>query len=251
MSDELSDDVRARQMGWVDRDEWVEQGKDPDDHITSTAFVEKSENDAALAISSNRKLQRMIDEQQKTMVAMQERMEKAHEAEIKDLKRKLQQAARDGDMEAHGEAMKDLEEAQSTPVPKVESEDPVKVAAQNFIDRVPQFNTDEAVKKEAIALERYHSMYKSDPNEIFEAVEKDLRQKMPEKFGAAKSDPKPRATVTPNGRPTGRKKGLTFDSLPEADKAIYRKSAKMWEGQGKTYTKEQFMKTYAREIRND
>ena len=253
MSEEVetgpTDEDRARQVGWTDKDEWVAQGRDPDLHRSASDFMAKQEENAALAIKNARRLSDQVHQQQKAIVAITERMEKAHKAEVKSLEAKLEQYAKEGDTEKIQETIKEIRDKDKETIPQVNN-DAINQAARAFVDRVPEFNTDPIVAAAARELEAAvtndPTFAGSSPSEIYGEVEKRLKTELPHKF-QSQEEVTPRKTVTPAGRPAARSGKLTFASIPKEDQEQYKTVRRMFESRGKSYSKDDFMKTYIAE----
>lgn len=245
--EEVSNETSAGQLGWVDQETWVERGRDPGEHISADAFMEKQDNNAGLAIKNFRRLSAQVADQQKTMVRMEEMMTKAHTTEMADLKAQMRKAGEEGDMATYDTHAASLEEKQKEVVAPVNTE--VQDAAQSFVARVPEFNTDTTVMAVARQLETQvrsdPSFFNSDHNAVYAEVEKRLRVELPNKFAQPQAEVTPRKSVTPAGRPAQKGGKLSFNSLPSEDKAQFKKMAAMFKSRGKEYTEKQFMKSYA------
>jgi len=249
MSDEQegpTPDESAGQLGWVDQETWIFRGKDPDDHISAEDFMDKQENNAALAIKNNRRLSAQVHEQEKAIVRMEEKWQKLYDTDTAALRGKVRKAAEEGDMDAYDTHSASLEERQNeSPAPA--GNNGIQEAAQDFVNRVPEFNEDATVQAVAKQLENEVRATESDPVRIYAEVEKRLRTELPHKFKALEAEVTPRQTVTPAGRPASKNGKLSFNSLPAEDKAAYESTKRMFKARNKDYTKDQFMKGYAEE----
>lgn len=236
-------DERAAQIGWVNEDTWVERGNSAEDHIGAEDFMTKQEENGGLAIKNARRLSDQVHAQEKAIVALEARWQKTYDADTADLKAQIRKAAEEGDMDAYDAHAASLEEREKIE-PAVDTS--MQVAAQAFVARVPEFNTDATVARVAKGLETDVrsdlSFSGADHATVFAEVEKLLREELPHKF--KHKEVTPRKSVEPAGRAVSKGGKVTFKTLPAEDRAQYETTARMFKNGGKEYTKEQFMKTY-------
>ena len=265
-------EARARRMGWRPREEY--RGP-PGEFRDATAFIEHAEENLPLAVARNRSLERQVEsmtgelgETKALLGTLVERTRRAEEIGYRRARREIE-AERDraidaGDRDGVREADTRLRELGPEPVaqpgnghaatqppaqPAQPQMDPV---VQAWIGQNPWFTSNPEANAVAVALHGVvtQQMPHLALDEKLAETTRRMRQRMPELFGqSAEAQGNPRrgaaAAVSPSQSGAPRQTNpRSFDALPPDVKRQYDRQAKMLEGKGDPFTKDEFARYY-------
>ena len=242
---------KAKEMGgFISKEDWIEQGKDPEDWRSPEDFVKRGEE--IIPILKDR-LKKLEDEQKATIRSYDhkikkiekdsfEKARKEYEEKLLKITNSKKAAAEENDLEAYMEAEQE-EKKLSPPVePEVEPE-PKYTAPADFVtwqEENQWYNTDQDMTDFAIAYANRIQVQKNLPDgiELYNEVSKKVKQVFPDKF----KNPKREEAVavegdSPQEQPSNKK---SFANLPESAKQTYHRLKKKFEMQGKKFTKEEY-----------
>lgn len=225
---------KAREGGWVDKEEWIEQGKDPSEWITAYGFNrdgelmerirsqgrELQETKVALAEIPTLKagLKELGEHNQK--IAQQE-----YDRAMRDLKKDLKAARLDADVDAETaieesiDALKESKPVKKEPEKAEPPQDPYFIEWQAK-DENKWFHTDLVMRGavEAIAVDYLNKNPNSSSRDVIEHAVSKLKEEMPGKFK------KPQSVVDANSRstntPSKRKSKYSVRDLTDDQKAF-------------------------------
>lgn len=228
-------EAEATNMGWHDPKKDDFRG-DKENALSAEDFVKKGEKELPILRDNNRKLQRIIDENEsskkefkKFMTGQLEKEKSAHEA----LKR---QAVEDGDTDRYDELNKNApKETQKEDAAEKESAIEIEFKQRNTWYGVDKKRTQVAmnVDHELRALRNVLS-----PTEYAERVEAKVEELMPTK--AAHN------TVASPRKKLGATKSKTFEAMPQENRDACSRMEKSW-----GITKESYVKSYYEGLEND
>lgn len=95
---------KASADGWVPKDDWVEQGKDPDDWVSAKKF-----NERGSMIGQIKALQKQADENTKSFEERLDKVNKFHEAQLEVKLNELKEQRRDAIEQADVEAVEEYD----------------------------------------------------------------------------------------------------------------------------------------------
>ena len=190
-------EVQAGEQGWVSKDEWDESGRDPDEWRPAKEFVERGEIFKAL-----HNVKRELKQEKAARETLQKHhqyvFEKAHLKALEDLKREKRAAIRADDHETAetiAEEMETLKETHAKEKQIVVQEEQ-KAGAPNpefqmWVDKNPWYVSDMDLRDfaDATAIVYINRNTGSTPAQVLKHVEKELRNKFPDKFGTRKAAP--------------------------------------------------------------
>ena len=187
-------EVSARTQGWVTKEEWEASGRPVDDWRPAKEFVDRGE-----LFKSIHSTKRELKQTQQALDALQRHhqyvFEKAHAQALKDLKDERRLALRNEDLD-RVEAIEDEIEARNqqfqkerpVPVPVVASGPPVEFT--NWVSANSWYESDADLRDFAdaagLVYVNKHPEARNNPMVVLQHVEKEIRQKFPEKFGTVK-----------------------------------------------------------------
>lgn len=223
---------QASIQGWVPLAEWEATGRSKDEWRPAKEFVERGE-----LYKSIHSTKRELKETKDALTALQRHhqyvFQKAHEQAVRDLRAEKRLAIRNEDFERVEEIETEIDEmkdqfqkeqvalVQSTTPPQTQDSAP---EFQIWLDRNPWYLTDPQLRDEAEAT-GYLYMNKGGTKEgLLAHVEKTVKTKFPEKFGAARrSAPSAVAAVD---RTSGKKAANALPSvkdLPDEMQVVVRR----------------------------
>lgn len=206
---------QASQFGWVPKEDWVAQGKDPSEWRSAKEFNERGE-----LYNSLHSTKRELKQTQATLTALQRHhqfvFEKAHQQAIEELKREKRAAMRNEDFETV-EAIEDEMEKKANEFREAQAiltrEQQVAAAAaqphpdfQAWVGRNSWYTQNPEMKEDADA---FGVVYMSKnptaaPADVLKYVEGRIRKQYAEKFQTRKAAPSAVAGVNrtnASGRP--------------------------------------------------
>lgn len=269
-------EARARRMGWKPRDEF--NGRNGASWVDADEFVQRGETMMPLLLERNRALDKQVstlgNDLTETKTMMQTLLERTRKAEetgykraLSELEAKQRAAVQAGDTEAFEGAARQIKELTppppppEPPKPAAQTVDPV---IQTWIADNPWFNRDPEAN--AIATGIHGVVSQTMPHlsleEKLAETTRRVRRRMPELFEAPvrEADPPPnnerrRAPAAVSASQSAGSRGVkpgSFESLPAMVQAEYARAARMLEGKGKPYTKEEhadiYYKAYPEEL---
>lgn len=236
---------RASQHGWVPEEEWVEQGKDPDDWVDAKTFNMRGE-----FFDKIHKQKREIDDMRKALDDLKHLQQKTAEIErekvLRELKNAKKAAVEAGDGEAVVELDERIDEVKAYRVPDVTQEQ-MQRAQQEAQDRFVQwkaenqwYDTDPELAEYADFIGMKMQQEGKTPDEIFESVGKKVKQQFSHKFGNPRRN---ESSVAPStGRKaSGRASKVKWSDLPED----FQKAGNNFIKTGVYESKEEYIKTLA------
>lgn len=246
---------KASSLGWVSKEEWVEQGKDPDDWKPAKVFLEHGD-----MIGKIRNQSKELEESRRAITFMHEKhktaYEKGYQNALADLRNQKRAALADGDFVKADEidekidATKEaLEQVKNTPppVPQTQQVDPDHV---EWVQRNPWYTEPRLMRyADSIAIDYINEQKKlGNPltaNQVRKYVEEEVKKEFPHKFPQrAKGPPTPDG----EGRATGKTSTNGLDpklakvesNMTEEERQIMRTLLK-----STGMTKEKYLKQYA------
>ena len=246
-------EARAREQGWVAKEEWVASGRDPADWRPADIFVDRGELLGKIKSQSSemRELKSMV-----TYLAQQNQKlyEAGYQRAIAELEAARDQAVEASDHKAvreldrqireHEKAMNDVKKAQPTIDPNL-----VRQQAQEhyeeFISRNPWYTKDEALQDWAngAAVKIRSQNPTATDKEIYRLLEQNVRKTFPDKFKRVGAPSPDGASNRSAGSPARKDGNSDFEALlaelPEAEAQIARNLVKRGH-----VTKEKFMQDF-------
>lgn len=230
----------ARNMGWVDADEWK---GNPDAHVSAKEFVERGEERPGLAIANNKKLQEQLNSMQGELAAQkadfqrmvqmnqkrEERQRAQYEQELRDVKAAQAKAFENGDeaefkrLDSYRDSLnEELRRPMESESKSDDKEDRAEVERQ-WIQENSWYTTDHNLYKAANEYSQFVSL--KNPNmsmkDNLAQVDEFMRKEHPEAFGMAKPKPKPRMDNGSNfNSPPFSKKSKGFADLTSEAKRM-------------------------------
>ena len=189
-------EVEAMEQGWLPKDQWVEAGKNPDEHRSAKEFKERGE--LFKTIHQNK---RELQKTQQALTTLQRHhqfvFEKAHQQALADLKREKRQAMKDEDLGKVAELDEAIEARQEQfAEEKAQLAPAVQPAAvpQEFTDWVGRndwYERDEDLREFADATGIVYAGKNPGlaPSAVLRHVEEKVRKQFPEKFGQRRAAP--------------------------------------------------------------
>jgi hypothetical protein len=252
---------RAKRMGWVPADEF--RG-DPENWRDAEDFVKRGEEMLGIAKERNRALDTRIQQLEDTIKDFteyhktveqraQERAEREYKKEIQRIQEEMKAAVRDGDvnkfevLEKEREQLKEPEEVGTpTNTPPAAFREWHKENRWYTAPGVPSAEGDKRISAYAdkialFFLEDPEFKYTAQDREFYDAVQREVEAKFPEKFEGVEAPPA-RGRVESGEKFTPRRKargGKTTSDLPPEDRA----QMKRFVSEG-LLTEEQFLKDY-------
>lgn len=243
---------KASELGWVSKEEWVEQGKDPDDWKPAKLFLEHGD-----MIGKIRSQAKELDDTRRAMQFVhaknQEVYARGYQQAITELRQQKRAALADGDFVKADELDEKIDVTKAELTKVVHTPPPV---VQNQVD--PKFIEwskrngwygEPRLQKfaDAIAIE-YININKGQvtPDDVFDFVEKEIKKEFPHKFPK-----KTQGAPNPDGEGRANKGGTTSNRLEpklaqaEANMSDQEKSIMRTMIRQTGMTKEKYLKLYA------
>lgn len=220
------EEARARKNGWVGLDEWVEQGRKPEDHVPAKFFNQKGD-----MIGQINKLK---DEHRKTQREIEERLRQNNEfhkanldVQLKNLEEKLKTAVEDGDynqVQNINQQKNTLEgqinQLNQASIPQVNEDI---IHEQEWAQSNPWFT--ETSPKGAYAQQVANKLLAQGVSgkALTDQIEKEISVHFPDPKTIERNENREKAPVTDRAAPkTGKEKEVfTFDSLSAQEKSVY------------------------------
>lgn len=185
----------ARDQGWVNKEEWVADGKEEDAWRPAKEFIDRGE-----LYKSIHQTKRELKQTQATLTALQRHhvyvFESAHQKALDDLKKERRVAAKEGDVDRVEEVEEKIEQVQKehkaataqvqTAIPAGPHPDYVA-----WVNRNSWYDQDEDLREFADATGLIYMQKNPDvpPNEVLTHVTAKVKKQFPEKFGTKKAAP--------------------------------------------------------------
>lgn len=247
-------EVRARRLGWVPKEDFK---GDPERWRPADEFLSRGETLLPILRRDNEKLhdklskfERMLaekDEATKELLDYTRKSEERSYARAKaEIEERIAQAAANADPATVRAEMAKLDALEKPPEPKsTETKKPdagIDPVIQEWIGEKDWFRADAALN--AYATQVFGELERDVPGQSTKdrlaEVERRTQAKFPEKFGINPKREGAAAVATPSGETRERKKGKTYDDLPEDAKRACDRFVKMIPG----YKREDYVKNY-------
>jgi hypothetical protein len=196
----------ASEFGWVPKEKWESDGRDPDEWRSAREFVERGK-----LFKSMYELKRGYAGLDAKHKALQQHhthvFEKAHKQALDDLKKERRMAMRNDDMESAEALENEIEQLKENHEKErqIVQNEQVKASTsatpnpefQAWMDRNAWYLSDADLRDEAdaIALMYVNRNPQSQPGVILKHVESTLRKRNPDKFGVRRAAPNAVASV--------------------------------------------------------
>lgn len=230
----------ARKQGWVDQEEWVAEGRDPDQWVDAGTFVERGKTWAPHLAAQKRELQKDLQEV-KQLLREQMRMNQRrrseergqYELKIKEYKQqvgaleaRLAEAVKEGDGNAVVQITRDLRQTETNiqqasaaanqPDPEL-LEIGLKWRAAN-----PWYDSDEDATAYADSVGQRYSQRHPDasPHEVLEHVKAKVLEKFPEHGPQGKRPAGPGSSSRQGSTAAKKSDGMTWESLDSDEQRI-------------------------------
>lgn len=189
-------ETRAEEDGWVPKDVWEDDGRDPADWRPAKEFVERG--DFIKQIQSTKK---ELKQTQATLTALQRHhqyvFEKAHQTALTELKKEKRMAIREGELEKAEELDEKIDEQQATfEKERVQLKQEQQVANagvpvefEDWKSRNTWYESDDDTSRDmrayadGLGLNYLAKNAGAKPAEVLKYVDGKVRTKFPEKFG--------------------------------------------------------------------
>jgi hypothetical protein len=250
-------EVRARRLGWVDKDEFK---GDPEHWRPAEEFLERGEKVLPIALRNNDRLQRQLDrveaelretkDSAKALVEFTSKSEqRAYERAKREIEARIEASAANADTNAVRGAMQELAELdkQHAPAPKKTETQTQTIQIdpeiQDWISRETWFNRDRALN--GYAIDQFEVIQRDKPGltiaEVLAETKRRAVEKFPEKFGINPNRDGAAAVAAPSGgNGATRKNAKSYENLPPDAKKACDKFVKTIPG----YTKEKYVADY-------
>ena len=240
-------ELQAREQGWVSEEEWVESGRDASEWRPAKEFVDRGE-----LYKSIHQTKRELKQTQQALTALQKHhqfvFEKAHQKALAELKAEKRVAIRNEDFERLEAIEEEIDATQEAYVEQKQAQAQVaqEVAVTgphpDFVDwqqRNSWYATDSDLREfaDATGLVYTNKNPGIDPRLVLSHVEKTVRTKFPEKFGARKTAaPNPTASGDRQNTRMGKTKGddLQLDDMEREIMSTLVKTGTMTEAEYKS-----------------
>lgn len=241
---------KASSLGWVSREEWVEQGKDPDDWKPAKLFLEHGE-----MIGKIRNQSKEVADLSRAVQFMHEKnkqvYEKGYQAAITELRAQKRAALAEGDLVKADEIDEKIDAtreelqrvAQSRPPAIPQTVDPEHA---EWLERNPWYNEPRMQRfADSIAIEFVNQAQgRVTPNQVRKYVEEEVKKEFAHKFtpktkGAPNPDGEGRATRKTSTNGLDPKLAQAESSMTDEQKSIMRTMIK-----STGMTKEKYLKLY-------
>ncbi len=233
---------KAREMGWVDEDAWVEQGKPQEQHRDAEAFMEYGESNAKFVRKSLEKdfeaklsdankgfedrLARVERTSTEALKRQKEKLNADHKAEVVVLKTRRREAAAENDTEAVLKVTEEIEalneEHREAPVQNVAASQATESFNQKFM---PLLMASAEVK--TFSDVSAATISRDNPNMPAEDFYKELEQQITEEFSEkgefARFFGKPvkrESKVDSSDNEPTPSDGNSWSDIPDADRAL-------------------------------
>lgn len=225
-----AEEREARNTGWVDKDEWVAQGKPEEQWRDAVAYnevgrqrdlhaeIKKLKGEVAELRTGNEQFR---DFHEQTLAKERKRKENA----IAELEAVREKAVTDGDGKAFREADQQLAELKAAPEPQKQSNGQESPTARSWRDENPAYGQDKAFTAAAdgIGGRIQDEILKGvrprmSEADYYQALTTELKDMFPDKY---ENPARQTEKVESEGKPGGALKGKKdFDSLPEEAKEV-------------------------------
>ena len=219
-------ELTAREQGWVNKEEWVADGKDAETWRPAKEFVDRGE-----LYKSIHATKRELKQTQATLTALQKHhafvFEKAQKQALEELKREKRAAIKDEDFQKLEAVEEDIEKLQEQH--KQEKEAFVAEAQiqsgphPDFVAWTEQniwYRDDEDLREYADfkGIKYTQKNPGVSPSEVLAYVSKEVKKQFPEKFGVKKAAPN--AVLGVNKTNSTSRKVMADDDLTETELEI-------------------------------
>src|SRR3990167_6542039 len=224
-------ELTAREQGWVNKEEWVADGKDAETWRPAKEFVDRGELYKSIHANKRdlKQTQATLAQTQATLTALQKHhafvFEKAQKQALEELKREKRQAIKNEDFEKLETVEEDIEKLQE----QHKAEKEAFVSEQHHVSTGPHpdfvawtdkndwYKTDEDLREYADfkGIKYTQKNPGVSPQEVLEYVSKEVKKQFPEKFGVKKAAPN--AVLGVNKTNSANRKVMQDDDLSETE----------------------------------
>lgn len=232
---------KARSQGWVDQDEWVENGNDPDEWVDYKIFNVKGE-----LFDKIKKQNKVLDEYRTVIQDLQRHNMELSKKENDKLKRQLKQQKEKAIEEGNGKAVSEIDdwldelnEGGNAPAQNNQDIDPAITNSFNeWVSNNPWYNSDSELKEEADSIgiaeaikitKNQRPLTASEAEELYEKVTKKVKRMYPEKFQnerKSKGSPVSSSNSSTQPKSSGNKSNFTIKDIPEEYRDVARRFEK-------------------------
>lgn len=248
-------ETKAMRLGWVPKDQFK---GDPEKWRPAEDFLDRATNMLPLLQRDNEKLHRgmsrlekRLEDQNRTFEEYQKYAEKAEERAYKrakaELESKLDNAIQTADVAGAQQVRREiaaLEEDHKTPERKSEPEKPkIDPAFQEWMEENTWFNKDPALTGYATKVFGQLEQNQSgrSPKELLAETKKKVMERFPEEFGINPKRDQAASVAAPNGGTApAKKRGKSYDDLPADAKKACDRFVKAIPG----YTRDKYVASY-------
>lgn len=237
----------ALAQGWKRKEDWVKDGRDPEEWRSAKDFIERGE-----LLTTIRSLNKRVSVQDQALKAFAQHhetvFEQAHKKALDELKAQKRLAIREGEHELAEQIEEEIDKEkenfrkQSTNLKKAASATNAEVSPdfEAWKARNQWYTTDEEMQADAngfaisfVQRQQQKTGVQPTPQEVYAHIEKKIKQAYPDKFAPRKEAPNP--TSGNNGNRAARASGDTFE-MTEMEKKVMKDLVR-----GGVMTKEQYI----------
>lgn len=177
---------QALSQGWVDKDEWVSQGKPPGDWRSAEVFLERGEfmRKTSNLSKENKGLRQTVRE----LADLNKKVaEFERDKVLSELKSQKVQAMKDDDFERASDLDEQILELKSIPAPEIRVDDDrssIQESVNAWVEKNQWYKNDSNLQQKAnILMAGYKALHRNvTPDDLFSYVEREIRKSNPEKF---------------------------------------------------------------------
>jgi hypothetical protein len=276
-------EARARRMGWIPETEWDDSSmkRRPKKFLPAEDYIENVEANIPVMRERLRNYDQVVERQQTQLQEMskkfdtashqltetsrlvedlykqnQEIGQRAYDAARRDLEAVKRRAVSEADeatyeeadrriaeLEQHRPKAKQADREDKPATQTTQTQQPqISQAAKDWIDGNKEIMNNPVTNAAAVALHTQNMASGMSEDQSLAKLTEQVKKEFPHRFSnGRREEPSAVAGSSPPPRQT---KKQTFDALPADAKDNYERLAKFFERQGKTYTREQYAKTY-------
>lgn len=249
---------KAAKMGFIDKEAWVSQGKDPEKWRPAEEFVERGENIVPIMRDRIDRLEKELEVISKLNKTELDRVKKdsydratrEYDEKLKNLNKQKFDAIQDGNVEefqrVEGQIsnLKRPEEPVNEPIHNPVFEDWSKKNDWYAPDIGNIGNADRELTIFANGVGATIAGQKLPAEQFYAEVERQVKAAFPHKF---ENKHRAEAGIAEGGRPNMGKTKKTWSDLPPEAKKAYERSAERLKKHGREYKKEDYVKDYFEE----
>lgn len=197
-------EVRASDQGWMPKDKWEAEGKNPDEWRPAKEFVDRGE-----LFKTIHQTKRDLKQTQAALTALQRHhqyvFEKAHQQAITDLKKEKRQALKAEDLEKVSELDEEIEQVQTQfqqdRAQMVQQQQAAQVSAPPEFEAWKSSNswydadTDMREFADATGFIYMSKNANARPDDVLKYIDQKMKKQFPDKFGVKKVAQSPTAVA--------------------------------------------------------